>query len=456
MIASLEAEHNVLGSAMFAPEKCDEAFDRLRPEHFSEPVHSRMWAAILSAAKHGRPDLIAIRDAMSKDDGFLELGGLQYLADLVDKAYVLTAAAHADVIIDRASRRALNNLARETQALAANVAEGSAETVLGHLERGAAEIARDGGQKAQAVPAGIGALDTLEAAWRGEFQGTSTGLDCLDHVTGGIRSDDVWFIGGRTSMGKSVVGLQLARNIAGQNRGVFVFSLEMALREVQMRLISDLAYDRERWYDEGNVSYGDLLKGRGPQEHRARAREAARHLASLPLNVNDRGGLTIEDIRIQAQRQFRAWEKAGVERGAILIDHIGLVKPVRKTDSKAADTADTVNELKDLAKQLRAPIIALVQVNRSTETRTDKRPQMSDLNWSGSIEQIADFVCLLYREAYYELRADKDVKHPFDLEMLIHKNRAGPICTVHAHCDVRSNAVRDETDIDRSMREAGQ
>jgi replicative DNA helicase len=168
----------------------------------------------------------------------------------------------------------------------------------------------------------------------------------------------------------------------------------------------------------------------------------------LPINVTDAGNLTIDDIRSQALRQVRAWEKADIAPGAVLIDHIGLVKPVRKTESKAADTADTVNELKGLAKQLRCPVISLVQINRATESRSDKRPTMADLNWSGSIEQIADLVCLLYREAYYKERGSEldradafAVRHK--LELLIHKNRSGPIVTLDAWADVACNAIRD-------------
>jgi replicative DNA helicase len=165
------------------------------------------------------------------------------------------------------------------------------------------------------------------------------------------------------------------------------------------------------------------------------------------------GGLTIEDIRSQAQRQMRAWEKAGVQRGAVFIDHIGLVKPhSKRADSKAAETADIVNELKAIAKQLRAPVIALCQVNRNTESRNDKRPTLADLNWSGAIEQIADFICLLYRESYYlDRSADADdqakagmVEH--EIELLIHKNRSGPICNLKAFVDIACNVIRDLPD----------
>jgi replicative DNA helicase len=275
-----------------------------------------------------------------------------------------------------------------------------------------------------------------------------TGVDSLDHVTGGIRPEDVWIVGGRTSMGKSVLACSLARGLAQQGLGVLFFSLEMPLREVQARLISDIAYDAEAQYSGGNVRYGDILKGRGETHIRERARAAACQLASLPIAVNDQGGLTVSEIRAQTLRQFRAWEKVGVKPGACIIDHIGLVIPERRTDNKAADTADTVNELKPMAKQTGAPVIALCQVNRQTESRNDKRPTPSDLNWSGAIEQAADLICLLYRESYYLERSpdaeDKDrafaIKH--DLELIIGKNRSGPICTVKAFIDVASNAVR--------------
>jgi replicative DNA helicase len=234
-----------------------------------------------------------------------------------------------------------------------------------------------------------------------------------------------------------------------------MFSLEMPTKEVQARLIADLAFDPDRAIDDSrgaNVRYGDILKGRADPHQRDRARHAARQLASLPLSVTDEGGLTINDIRAQAQRQFRAWDKAGVQRGAVLIDHIGLVKPHRPSDSKAAETADTVNELKALAKYLKAPIIALCQVNRNTESRNDKRPTLADLNWSGAIEQIADMICLLYRESYYLKRSSNDLEQAdgiikeHDLELLIHKNRSGPICNLEAYVDVACNVVRDKPD----------
>ena len=451
MIRALDSEMAVLGAAMCYAEDCGEAFERLRAEHFSEPLLGRVYGFIRQRGTLTDPTLV--HNAFSADPAMAEFGGLGFLADLVDQANLYTLTAHVDAVLDAATRRELSHVAREA-ADRAEKSPGEGEALLGDLERAMADIARSNAAQPMATPVGIGALEMLETAYAGGFAGASVGLNLIDHVTGGIQQDAVWFVGGRTSMGKSVMGLNLARGIAEQGRGVLMFSLEMPKREVQARLIADIAYDRrvvENGPDGGNVRYGDILKGRGTHWQQDRARKAAKMLASLPFPITDKGGLTIEEIRSQALRQVRAWEKAGVQPGAILIDHIGLVKPHgrRAGDNKAAETADIVNELKGLAKQVRAPVIALVQVNRNTEGRNDKRPTLADLNWSGAIEQIADFICLLFRESYYLERSGDDedrteaVRKRYDMELLIAKNRSGPICNLNAFCDVACNAIRD-------------
>jgi replicative DNA helicase len=459
VISSPEAEYAVIGCALFDPAQSEDAFERLQPHHFALRLNALIWEAMLAAKRLGRlVEPIAINEAIKADADYQQRGGMAYLAEAIDRAHLFSLPSHVELLLDRSIRRDVQALTAEAQKLAAETFDTTGETVLGFLERGAADIAKQSARTV-AVPAGLSALEMLEDSFAGKFAGTSVGLGCIDHVTGGIRPDDVWFIAGRTSMGKSVKAVCLARGIAEQGRGVMFFSLEMPLREVQARLIADIAYDRQlpvQGPEGGNVRYGDLLKGRGTNWQKDRARGSARALASLPISVMDRGGLTIEDIRIQAQRQLRAWDKAGVPRGAIIIDHIGLVKPFKRTENKAADTSDLVNELKPLAKQLQTPIIALAQVNRQTESRNDKRPTLGDMNWSGSIEQIADFACLLYREAYYLERspAEEDkaeaFRKRFDIELIVAKNRSGPICTVHAFADIASNVIRDRDEPQRA------
>ena len=453
----IENEHSLIGLTLYDNAALDAA-GAVRPEHFHEPTHQRIWETILERVKAGvMAEPVSVADRMAGDRALEALGGIRYLAELIDHAPPVTMAEHyAGRVIDGATKRALADVGARLQQVA-NASGDTGEELLSQVEAEIAEIARAGGQKNLAEPAGLTALDTLERAWNGELRGSPTGVACLDRVTNGVRPGDVWVVGGRSSMGKSVVALSLARGIAEQGRGVLVFSLEMPMREVQCRLIADLAHDREAAYDGlENIGYGELLKGRGLPFQKDRARAAAKRLAELPISVIDLGGLTIMDIRTQAQRQLRAWEKARVPVGAVVIDHLGLVRAHGKPrDSKAAETADTVNELKAIAKALKAPLICLAQVNRGPEQRENKRPSMADLNWSGSIEQIADFVCLLYREAYYlERSPDPDdaeragaVEH--ELELIVAKNRSGPICTVKAWVDVASNALRDREQDDR-------
>lgn len=448
---AIESEQAVIGCALAFPDNT-EATERLHAEHFSEPVHSLIWEQMLALRSRGLcpdPTLIAQNIAGATFD---LAGGIGYLADMVDRAMLWSLPGHIEVVADRAMRRSLHTLAKEA-ASRSQMIDVSALELLTELEQGAAEIGRQ--DAAPSTPVGLDALEYLNAARDGRFKGTSVGLECIDRITGGIQCDAVWIVGGRTSMGKSIFQTVIPQAIAEQGKGVLMFSLEMPRREVQARLIASIAYDpnlvpyRD---DGGNVTFSDLLRGQGTRFQRERADDAARKLASLPMSVVDRGGLCLDDIINQSRRQVRMWEKAGVEPGAIIIDHIGLVAPRSKRDSKAAEVADTVDRLKAAAKLIGAPIIAAAQINRGPEARNDKRPTMGDLNWSGSIEQIADFVCLMYRDGYYLERSPEEADRiagfakRYELELIIPKNRSGPTCVLNAKIDTACNAIWDAPD----------
>nr|DAQ12741.1 MAG TPA: DnaB-like replicative helicase [Caudoviricetes sp.] len=446
-----EIEQNVIGCALYAPDECSDAFERLRAEHFAEPLHQLMWDHILAKRAEGTIcDPTLVHHRLDGGESYALFGGYSYLAAMVEKASVHVLSGHVEAIADAATRRSIADL-MET----AKTHDAPAADILALIEKGAADIARRTGAKGSGAPVGLDALENLEAAWEGRFRGLSTGLVCLDRITGGMQPDDVWVFGGRTSMGKSVVLPCIARGVAEQGRGVLMFSLEMSRRAVQARMIADIAYDRDLVpYNNngGNVAFSDLLNGRGTIEQRQRARSAARKLSSLPMIVNDTGGLNLDQILNLSRRQVRAWERNGVEPGVIIIDHLGLVQSSVLRDSKAAERADVIDRLKDAARQIGAPIIGAAQVNRGPEGRQDKRPTMGDLSWSGSIEQIADFVGLLYRESYYLDRSpdEEDQAKAFglrnELEIIVPKNRSGPTCTVKAHVEISCSAVRDEED----------
>lgn len=451
---ALESEQAVIGCAFSFPEH-DAAFERLRPEAFSEPLHALIWEELERARSQGLmfdPALVAQRIAGPTFDA---AGGIRYLLDMADKAVLWSLDAHVETVADRAMRRALKALTDHASARAGMI-DVPASDLLSEIERGAADIARH--DAAPATPVGLDAIEYLEAAREGRFKGVSVGLECLDRITGGIQRDAVWIVGGRTSMGKSIFQTVIPQAIAEQGRGVLMFSLEMPRREVQARLIASIAYDPDLVpyrNDGGNVEFAQLLRGTGTREQRERANAAARKLASLPMSVVDKGGLSLDDIINQSRRQVRAWERAGVEPGAIVIDHLGLVSSRISRDSKAAEVADTVDRLKSAAKLIGAPIIAAAQINRGPEARNDKRPTMGDLNWSGSIEQIADLVCLLYRDAYYLERSpsqedrDRAFIEKYELELIVPKNRSGPTCTLKAKIDTACNAIWDAPQDDR-------
>jgi replicative DNA helicase len=450
VIMSIEAEQALVGAAIYdnTALECD-----VRPEHFAEPVHARLWALMLDLKANGRlvePIILASR--LVGDTGFEEMGGAVYLVNLLDSAPPASMAhSFAQQVTDAAKLRGVCEVADTLRTMASENQD--PEAVIAEGERSLAELSRTGGQPAfRAV--GATALDMLERARSGATRGEPTGYATLDSVTGGIRPSEFWVIGGRASMGKSVMGLNLARGIAQSGRGVIVFSLEMTETEIQARMIADLAHDRTRYVNSygANPRYGDILKGRGEAQQWEFAAQGAKALASLPIVVNDSPGLTVDQIRSQAARQIRAWEKAGVRCGAVIVDHMGLVRPSQsRNGNTAAEMRDVSNGLKDAAKALKVPLIALAQINRDAEKSNDKRPTMAQLNWSGAIEQDAHFVGLLYREAYYldrvqdrtdeqesELRRKRNA-----LEMGIQKNRNGPLTTLHFYCDVGSNVVRD-------------
>jgi replicative DNA helicase len=447
--AILAVEQNIIGCALYEPDACSDAFERLRPDHFAEPLHRLLWEEIGKARSQGQPaDAVLLNARLKGGLAYEQFGGARYLGDMIDKAAVWSLSGHVEAVVDAAMSRAIVELTERVK-----VAEGSSLDRLALIEREAAEIARRCGSEAIGRPIGLTALENLEAAWEGRFRGLSTGMACLDRITGGMQPDDVWIIGGRTSMGKSVMLPCLARGVAEHGRGVLMFSLEMSERAVQARMIADIAYDRSivpYGGDGGNVEFADLINGRGTSQQRDRARNAARKLASLPMIVNDRGGLNLDQIISMSRRQMRAWERKSIEPGVVVIDHIGLVQSSIARDSKAAERADVVDRLKEAARLIGAPIIAAAQVNRGPEGRNDKRPTMGDLNWSGSIEQIADFVGLLYRDAYYLERSPSDEDQALavgkrnELEIIVPKNRSGPTCTLHAHVEIACSAIRDE------------
>lgn len=276
----------------------------------------------------------------------------------------------------------------------------------------------------------------------------------LSRVFKGWRRGRFYVLAGRPGMGKSTTALSLLVHTAKQGAGVLFFSLEMTNAELMEMALCDLAWSRFH-----RIEYRDLsepMKDTTESEKRfERIREAGETLANYPLTIMDRGGMTIADIRSQALQQAQRLEAQGKRLEVICIDHLGLIKPSGKyAGNKPAETEEISAALKALAKELNIAVVALVQLNRGVEGREDKRPSLSDLRWSGAIEQDADIVMFVYQEAYYltkpvsdpvedAARMEKLQAAKGELEVIFAKHRGGPCPTIKMFCDMGCGVVRD-------------
>lgn len=449
---NLEAEQALLGAVMFDNGVFERLPDGLRAEHFHEPFHQRLFEVIEAAVRKGvlaEPTLL--HDRLSADPAYVEFGGLRYLADLLDMAPPgANAPDYARSVVEHARRRELVRLGGEMIVAAKDPDLSSQETA--EEVEGAIYRIMETGQAARGVvtfsEALAGALDMASAAYArdGGLSGLSTVLDSLDRILGGLHPSDLLILAGRPSMGKSALAANIAFRVArryawtpdpdapGGRRTtdggvVMLYSLEMSAEQMAMRILAEaagVAGDRMR--------RGDL----NPTEF-ARIRDAAMEIEAAPLFIDATGGLSLSKLAARARRQKRT---TGLD--LIVVDYLQLMTTQGRRDANRVEVVSEITAgLKALAKELNVPVLALSQLSRQVEQREDKRPQLSDLRESGSIEQDADVVMFVYREAYYLERAepregtDEHLKWQADLEAVRHlaevivgKQRHGPIGTV--------------------------
>lgn len=449
--SNLDAEQAVLGLLMYEPNVVDRLGD-LEAAHFHEPLHSAIFEAIMARLSLGRTaDPVLLSQELANLPAFQELGGLDYLADLVDKAPPPSVTRdYADAIVDAALRRALIILGQETAA-AARKGEAGAKAILEEAEGALFDMAEkrtDGGGIETFASAVDAAMEMAEAAYKrdGSLSGLSTGLADLDYKLGGLHPSDLLILAGRPSMGKTALATNIAHHVAKhyaftvQDDGsrkttaggqVLFNSLEMSKEQLAGRVISEVS----------GVS-GDLVrKGRIGAEQFGRYQDASREVRDIPLHIDATGSISIAKLTQRARRHKR---RHGLD--LIIVDYLQLLTVDQGrggNSNRTQDVSAITGGLKALAKDLNVPVIALSQLSRDVEKRDDKRPQLSDLRESGSIEQDADAVLFVYREEYYLTRAEpKDgtaEHHAWAdelsrcqglAEVIIGKQRHGPIGTV--------------------------
>jgi replicative DNA helicase len=452
---NIEAEQALLGAILYDNAAYERLTDTLHGRHFYEPFHQRLFDAMEEHIRKGQlAEPIVLMERFRRDPAFEDLGGLRYLADLVDRAPpAANAPDYARVIYDLAMRRELIRIGGELSAQAARDMEVEAKEQIEQAEQQLYNLAETGAASTGFVTFGDalhGAVEMAAEAFSrdGGLAGVSTGLIDLDQKLGGLHPSDLLILAARPSMGKTTLATNIAFSVArtyaydikpdgtkktAQGGVVAFFSLEMSAEQLAMRLLAEVS----------GVSSDRIRKGEIDKNEFSRVRDAALEIQGAPLFIDATGGLSIAKLAARARRLKR---QSGLD--LIVVDYLQLLTADGggRESNRVQEVSAITGGLKALAKELSVPILALSQLSRQVENREDKRPQLSDLRESGSIEQDADVVMFIYREAYYKSRAEPREGTPEHLawqeemdqianisEVIIGKQRHGPIGTVKLH-----------------------
>jgi replicative DNA helicase len=409
---NIEAEAALLGALMIDNRLVEDIQLKLRPEHFFEPLHARIYESILKLVdKNMIASPVTLRPLFEHDEEMKELGGPAYLAQLTGSgAAVIGARDFAAQVYELALLRALVGVGREMVESALDTSEevdpkGQIEAAEAALYRVAEEGGGEGSVKSFAQATRL-AVQMAEKALNtgGGLSGVTTGLDSVNAKTGGLHHSDLIILAGRPGMGKTALATNMAFNAAQRfvrdqqdgiaaeksaGAGVAFFSLEMSADQLATRILAE----------QSGISSENLRMGKISQHDFRNLARAAADLESLPLYIDDTPGLTIAALRTRARRMKR---QRGI--GLIVVDYLQLLQGTGKAggdQNRVQEISEISRGLKTLAKELNVPVLALSQLSRQVEQREDKRPQLSDLRESGSIEQDADIVLFVYREEYY-------------------------------------------------------
>ena len=418
---SIEAEQSVLGSMLIAPDAWDKVAEIVVEGDFYNRSHQIIYRAILRLLTKSHPiDLITVSENLEEMDELESAGGFAYLGELAKNTpSSADVSAYAQIIKERAITRELIGVAHEIADTGYNPEGRNSGEILDMAESKVFEIAEkrtgkdEGPKNVEAVLTKT--IDRLEVLVKSnkEVTGVSTGYTDLDKKTSGLQPSDLIIVAARPSMGKTTFAMNLCENaMLLEDLPVLVFSLEMPSEQIMMRMLASLS----------RVDQTKIRTAQLDDEDWARMSNTMAMLKDKDnLFIDDSSGLTPMDVRTRARKLAR--EKGGIS--LIMIDYLQLMQVPGLSDNRTLEIAEISRSLKSLAKELEVPVVALSQLNRSLEQRSDKRPINSDLRESGSIEQDADLIMFIYRdEVYNEQSADQGVA-----EIIIGKQRNGPIGT---------------------------
>jgi replicative DNA helicase len=464
---NLDAERGILGAILVDNDVFHRVSDYLAPEHFYDPFHARLYEAvgrIIKAGKRATP--AALKGEFAAETA--EIGQLVLAAPMV--AY---AGDFARLVYEMAARRKVIGVAEEIIAEAMSVeADKGADHLIEFAEVKLAAMAERGkasDRQLTAADATLEAVSMIAAAYAraGGMAGLSTGFRSLDAMTGGLSAGDLIVLAGRPSMGKTALAVTIAHRCAAaylatqgnqdpEGAPVGFFSLEMSAAQLMLRVLaaeSGIPVSRlRRGYLDETALHSDY----------ERVERAAERAGSVPLYFDQQGGISIAQLCARARRMKRQ-RKIGL----LVVDYLQLLSGTNARANRVAEITEITTALKSLAKELNIPVLALSQLSRQVEQRDDKRPQLSDLRESGSIEQDADVVMFVFREEYYIARRAPRAGTPAHAEweseltraagkaeILIEKQRQGPTGTVHLRFDARLTKFSDPDDQNQAMEAA--
>ncbi|MCF8529116.1 MAG: replicative DNA helicase [Aquiluna sp.] len=414
---NLEAEQSTLGGMLLSQEAVAEVFEAVSGVDFYAPKHELIFNAILSLFGKGEPtDVIAVSDELNKSGNLLKAGGADYLHSLT--SYVPTAANasyYAKIVSDKAILRRLIDAGTRI-AQSGYESQGEVEDLVNQAQ---AEVYKVSSMSSKEDY--IGLSDSIEAAIQeietaqkrgGELTGIPTGFTDLDALTHGLHPGQLIIVAARPAVGKSTFALDMARNAAVKyNKATIFFSLEMGRAEIAMRMLSAESSIYLQSMRKGNVTEGDWT----------RLAAVRGRINDAPLFIDDSPNMSLVEIRAKCRRLAQQ-----VDLKMVVIDYIQLMSSGKKVESRQQEVSEFSRALKLLAKELQIPVVALSQLNRQAEQAKDKKPELSHLRESGSLEQDADVVVLLHREGIYE----RDHPKAGEADLILAKQRNGPTGTV--------------------------
>ena len=429
---NIEAEKAVLGAMLIKKDAIIEVQEILRPEDFYREAHKVAYEAMLKLTDNEEAvDIVTLTEELRKEEQLERVGGVRFVTDIANT--VPTAANisyHAKIVKEKAELRRLIDAATAIAAAAyedtdevANIMDDAEKRILAV----AAGQSTDGFEPMKTIL--LRTFDRINDLYdsKGNITGISTGFKDLDNLTSGLQPSDLVLVAARPSMGKTAFTLNMASYIGLHNLGtVAFFSLEMSKEQLMQRMLCS----------EGGIDAQRLRTGQLEDEEWTRLVETANRLNNAPIFIDETAGITVMEMRSKARRL-----KAEHGLSVIFIDYLQLMqgRPSKNSDNRQQEISEISRSLKALARELNVPVIALSQLSRSVESRQVKRPMLSDLRESGSLEQDADIVMFLYREDYY----DKDTEAKNITEVIIAKHRNGPVDTIKLFFQKEFTKFRD-------------